>query len=100
MLPCGDLADAQKDVHKYSYMYTIDLKGSQDLKTGSKLENFSPTIEKFGDWEGLSYVSGSASVIDMMNDRYITIKFDSFTFGNGSKSYILNGTVQLMLSEK
>ena len=100
MLPCGDLADAQKDVHKYSYMYTIDLKGSQDLKTGSKLENFSPIFERIGEWKGLSYISGSASVIDMMNDRYITIKFDSFTFGSGSKSYTLNGTVQLMLGDK
>ena len=100
MLPCGDLADAQKGVHEYKYMYSIGLKGSQDLKTGSKLENFSPIFERIGEWKGLSYISGSASVIDMMNDRYITIKFDSFTFGSGSKSYTLNGTVQLMLGDK
>ena len=99
MLPCGDLADAEKGVYEYNYMYTIGLKGSQDLKTGSKLEDFNPIFEKIGDWNGLSYVSGSASVIDKMNDRYITIKFDSFTCGSGSKSYTLNGTVQLMLNE-
>ena len=59
------------------------------------MENYSPTFESFGDmFSRFDYVSGSAAVIDK-SDRYITIKFDNFTF----KNYTLNGTVQLLFDE-
>lgn len=99
MLPCGNLSDAQKGEYDYDYMYEIYLKGKEELKNGSKLENFSPTFEYVGDSKKLDYESGSATIIDKQNDNYITVKFDSFTFGNGSKSYTLNGTVQLDFDE-
>ena len=35
LLPCGNLSDAQKGKHNYAYMYTIYLKGKQDLSIGS-----------------------------------------------------------------
>lgn len=95
-LPCGKLSDAQKGEYDYDYMYTIWLEGNQDLKKGSKLENFSPTFEDMGQFE---YVSGSATITDKKDDDYITVKFDSFKFASGSKSYVLNGTVQLMFDE-
>ena len=99
-LPCGKLADAQKGEYDYDYMFTIDLQGSQDLQKNSKLEDFSPTFVSSTDmWTTLNYVSGSATVVDKKNDTYVTIKFDSFKFGSGSKSYTLNGTVQLDFDE-
>lgn len=98
-LPCGKLSDAQKGEFDYNYMYHINLKGSQELKIGSKLENFSPTFKSVGSRDELSYVSGSAIVIDKLDDKYITIRFDSIVFGYGSNSYTLDGTVQLMFDE-
>lgn len=98
-LPCGKLSDAQKGKYNYDYMYTITIKGKQDLKKGNKLENFSPVLENLGDWYALDYVSGTATVIDKQDDKYITIKFDSFKCGDGGNSYTLNGTVQLELYE-
>ena len=97
-LPCGKLSDAQKEEYSYDELYEIRLRGSENLKTGSKLEDFSPT---FNDMESGSfdYVSGSATITDKKDDKYITVKFDSFKFASGSKSYILNGTVQLDLDE-
>ena len=99
LLPCGNLSDAKKGEYDYDYMYSIYLEGNQDLKKGSKLENFSPEFEDVGEWDRLSYSSGSATITDKKDDKYITVKFDSFKFGNGSKSYTLNGTVQLDLDE-
>ena len=115
-LPCGKLSDAQKGEYDYDYMFDIWLKGDQDLKKGSKLENFSPifVLTETGaeEWE-YNYVSGSATITDKKDDEYITVKFDSFKFtvssesydfnGSGavpnSESYVLNGTVQLDLDE-
>ncbi len=99
LLPCGKLSDAQKGEYDYDYMYTITLEGNQDLQKGSKLENFSSTFEYMGDWDTLDYESGSATIVEKENDSYITIRFDSFKFGNGSNFYTLNGTVQLDLDE-
>ena len=100
-LPCGLLSDAEKGEYDYDYMYTIYLEGDGELKKGCKLEDFDPWFEVFGDWNssGCDYVSGSATVTDKKNDDYVTIKFDSFTFSEGNKSYTLNGTVQLQLDE-
>ncbi len=94
-LPCGKLSDAQKGEYDYDYMYVIYLKGSGDLKKGSKLEDFSPTLDDYKSWESENFVGGSATVIDKKDDNYITIKFDSFAF----ESYTFNGTVQLSLDE-
>jgi hypothetical protein len=80
-------------------MYSISIEGSQDLKKGSKLEDYAPTFENLGDWYSLDYESGSATIMDKQKDKYITIRFDSFKFGNGSNFYTLNGTVQLDLDE-
>ena len=99
LLPCGKLSDAEKGEYDYDYMYSIHLEGNQDLKTGSKLEDFSPTFEEVGDWKTLDYVSGSATITDKKDDEYITVKFNSFKFASGSESYVLNGTVQLGLDE-
>lgn len=100
LLPCGKLSDAEKGEYDYDYMYTIYLEGTQGLKKGSKLENFSPRIESNEDWfTQLNYSSGSATITDKKDDVYITVKFDSFKFENESKSYTLNGTVQLDLDE-
>ena len=98
VLPCGSLSLAQNGEFHYDYMYLLNLKGSQELEIGSKLENFSPTFKRLGK-EELSYVSGSATVIDKLYRKYITIRFDSFTFGYGSNSYSLDGTVQLSFHE-
>ena len=98
MLPCGDLTDAQNAAKRYSYFYDIRLKGNQDLRIGSKLEDFNLKFEKVGETRRYPYISGSATVMDKVDDKYITIKFDSFSFDNGSKSYTLNGTVQLQLT--
>lgn len=92
-LPCGNLSDAQKGKHKYSYMYTIYLEGNQNLSKGSKFENYSPKIDDI--YSRFDYISGSATVIDKKDDIYITVKFDNFTFRN----YTLNGTVQLLFDE-
>ena len=99
LLPCGKLSDAQKGEYDYDYMYAIKIEGNQDLKKGSKLENYSPTFMSSGDWDYLDYVGGSATITDKVDDRYITIKFDSFKFGQGRKTYTLNGTVQLDFDE-
>ena len=99
LLPCGNLSDAKKGEYDYDYMYSIYLEGNQDLKKGSKLENFSPEFEEAGIWDTFNYASGSATITDKKDDKYITVKFDSFKFSNGSKSYTLNGTVQLDLDE-
>ena len=98
-LPCGYLSDAQKGEYDYEFMYLIYLKGNQDLTVGSKLEDFSPIFENLSDWSELKYTSGSATILDKQNDKYITVNFDSFTFSNGSKSYTLNGRVQLDFDE-
>ena len=91
--------DAQKGEYDYEFMYLIYLKGNQDLTVGSKLEDFSPIFENLSDWSELKYTSGSATILDKQNDKYITVNFDSFTFSNGSKSYTLNGRVQLDFDE-
>lgn len=98
-LPCGKLSDAQKGEYDYDYMYSIFLEGKQDLKKGSKLEEYSLTFDSVEDWETLDYVSGSATITDKKDDKYIIVKFDSFKFASGNKSYVLNGTVQLDLDE-
>lgn len=98
-LPCGQLSDAEKGEYDYDYMYEIYLEGNKDLEKGSKLEDFSPSIENFGDFAELKYKSGSATITDKKDDKYITVKFDSFEFSNGSKRYVLSGTVQLSLDE-
>lgn len=98
-LPCGKLSDAQKGEYDYEYAFMFYLKGNQDLKKGSKLEDFSPTFSDLGVCSGLGYVSGSATITDKKDDEYITIKFNSFTFGSGSNSYTLDGTVQLLFDE-
>ena len=98
-LPCGKLSDAQKGEYDYDEYYTISLSGSKDLTKGCNLKDFSPEFEKFGVYSSLPYVSGSATVTDKVNDKYITVKFESFKFASGSKSYVLNGTVQLDLDE-
>ena len=99
-LPCGLLSDAEKGEYDYDYLYTISLDGNEDLKKGSKLEDFDPWLELLGDWySSYGYVSGSATVTDKRNDDYVTIKFNSFTFSDGNKSYTFDGTVQLMLDE-
>lgn len=95
-LPCGKLSDAQKEEYSYDELYEIRLRGSENLKTGSKLEDFSPTFVDMGTFD---YVSGSATITDKKDDKYITVKFDSFKFASGSKSYVLKGTVQLDLDE-
>lgn len=97
-LPCGTLAKAESGTHDYDYMFYIHLKGNKDLGKGSKLEDFSPKFEPVSEGE-INYVSGFATVTDKKNNDYITIKFESFKFGSGSKTYILNGTVQLMIGE-
>lgn len=99
LLPCGKLSDAQKGEYDYDYMFDISLKGNQDLQKGSKLEAFSPTFVSSEDLKNFAYVSGSATITDKQDDEYITVTFDSFKFSNSSKSYVLNGTVQLDLDE-
>lgn len=98
-LPCGKLSDAQKGEYDYDYSYDIFLEGKQNIKKGSKLEDFSPKFECLGDWQKLDYVSGSATITDKKDDVYLIIKFDSFKFASGSLSYVLDGTVQLSLDE-
>lgn len=101
-LPCGKLADAQKGEYDYDYMYSINLNGSQDLKKGSELEDFSPKLMAVDDnyvGIGLVYTRGSATITDKKDDTYITVKFENFTFSDGTETYILNGTVQLLLDE-
>lgn len=98
-LPCGKLSDAQKGEYDIDYMYCIYLEGNENLKQGSKLEEFSPEFDSVGFGETLNYVSGSATIMDKKDDKYLIVKFDSFKFSNGSKSYVLNGTVQLDLDE-
>ncbi len=96
-LPCGKLSDAKKGEYDYDFWYSIYLEGNQDLKKGSKLENFSPVFE--GDYDMGDYISGSATITDKKDDVYITVRFDSFKFSDGSQSYTLDGTVQLDLDE-
>lgn len=99
-LPCGKLSDAQKGEYDYDYLYTIDLQGKQDLQKGSKLEDFSPTLTTVEDFmEDYAYESGSATITDKVDDEYITVKFENFKCVSGSKSYVINGTVQLDLDE-
>jgi len=97
MLPCGKLSDAKKGEYDYDYMYIINLEGSEDLKNGSKLENYSLKFKSYEDfYSKYNYDSGSATVTDIRSDKYITIKFDSFMVTNkDGDSYVLNGTVQL-----
>lgn len=98
-LPCGKLSDAQKGEYDYDEYYTIYLSGSKDLTKGCNLVDFSPEFDNFPECSGLPYVSGSATVTDKVDDKYVTVKFSSFTFKKGSHSYVLNGTVQLDLDE-
>jgi len=78
-------------------MYGIKLEGSKDLKKGSKLEDYSLKFDSSEDYyHNYYFTSGSATVADIRNDEYITIKFDSFMVSNkDGNSYVLNGTVQL-----
>lgn len=99
VLPCGKLSDAKKGECDIDYMFTIYLESNSGFKKGSKLENYSPTFENIEDWDLVDYVSGSATVTDKKDDKYITIRFDSFKFDNGSNSYTLDGIVQLSLDE-
>lgn len=94
LLPCGNLSDAQNAKYKYDSMYTIYLKGKQDLGLGSKLENYTPTFENIADGNLNNYISGSATITSK-NDKYITVKFENFAFNN----YTLDGTVQLVFHE-
>ena len=94
-LPCGKLSDAQKGEYDYDYMFVIYLSGKSDLKKGSKLEDFSPSFYDYASWDEEDYVGGSGTIIEKKDDKYITIKFDSFTFEN----HTLNGTVKLDLDE-
>lgn len=100
-LPCGNLSDAQKGEYDYDYYYRINLDGgNRDLKKGSKLEDFDPTFENPGDyWGDYDYVSGSATITDKKDDEYVTVEFNNFKFAKESKSYVLNGTVQLSFDE-
>lgn len=99
LLPCGKLSDAQKGVYNCDYMFEICLEGYQDLKKGSRLENYQPIFVILENWNSYYCESGSATITDKQNDKYITIKFDSFKCGDGISSYTLNGTVQLDLDE-
>ena len=99
-LPCGKLSDAQKGEYDYDYLYAIGLQGKQDLQKGSKLEDFSPTLTTTEDVLGnYTYKSGSATITDKVDDKYITVKFENFKCVSGSKSYVINGTAQLDLDE-
>lgn len=99
-LPCGKLSDAQKGEYDYDYLHAIQLEGKEDLRVGSKLEDFAPEFGTTDDvLKTYKFVSGSATVTNKKDDDYITIKFESFKFANGSKTYTLNGTVQLMFDE-
>ena len=97
LLPCGKLSDAKKGEYDYDYMYSIELEGTKDLKKGSKLEDYSLCFQSAENYcELYEYASGSATVVDIVNDQYITINFNSFKVCNeDGKSYVLNGTVQL-----
>jgi hypothetical protein len=78
------------------------MEGSQDLKKGNKIENFSIEFEAMDDdyvGGGLLYAGGSATITDKKKDTYVTVKFNNLKFSNGTKSYTLNGTVQLDLDE-
>lgn len=97
LLPCGKLSDALKGEYDYDDLFGIQLEGNQNLKKGSRLENFSPVFECYLDH--YDYVSGSATIIDKKDDEYLIVKFASFKFSDGTKSYTLNGTVQLDLDE-
>ena len=102
ILPCGKLSDAQKGEYDYDYMYSINMEGSQDLKKGNKIENFSIEFEAMDDdyvGGGLLYAGGSATITDKKKDTYVTVNFNNLKFSNGTKSYTLNGTVQLDLDE-
>ena len=52
-------------------------------------------LDVIASWDEEDYVGGSATIIEKKDDKYITIKFDSFTF----ESHTLNGTVQLSFDE-
>ena len=95
VLPCGEISDAERGNFNYAYMYSIYLEGSQPLQRGSKLENYSPTLDTNIGWSHCEYLSGSATITDKKDDKYITIIFDSFTFSNGNKYYSFDGTVQI-----
>lgn len=99
LLPCGSLSDAKKGEYDYDYMYDISLEGNTNLKKGSKLEDFSPELACSDDWGCYEYSGGSAVVTDKKDDKYITLKFSSFTFSDGRKSYEFNGEVKLSLDE-
>ena len=99
LLPCGKLSDAQKGEFDYDDMYSIELSGSKELTKGCNLKDFNPTFTDLGVCYDLPYVSGTATVVDKQDDEYITVKFTSCKFAQGSKSYTLDGTVQLSLDE-
>lgn len=99
ILPCGELSDAEKGNYNYDYMLNIGIKGNQPLQKESRLEDFSPTLDistSSSGWNYCNYVSGSAIITDIIDDKYITIRFDSFTFSNKSKYYTIIGSVQLL----
>lgn len=96
MLPCSTLSDAEKSNYDYDYCFDIRLEINRPLKKGDRLENFSPICNDYEDInENLDYMSGSATVTDKNDDKYITIKFNSFKFEGYGRSYVYNGTVQL-----
>jgi hypothetical protein len=97
LLPCGKLSDAKKGEYDYDYMYGIKIEGSKELKKGSKLEDYSLRFDSSEDYyHKYNFTSGSATVVDIRSDEYITIKFESFMVSNkDGNSYVLNGTVQL-----
>ena len=101
LLPCGKLSDAKKGEYDYDYMYGIKIEGSKELKNGSKLEDYSLQFDSSEDYyHKYYYTSGTATVVGIRSDEYITVKFDSFIVSNkDGGSYVLNGTVQLDFDE-
>jgi len=100
-IPCGELSDAKKGEYDYDYLYGLYLEGSDDLKTGSKLEDFNPELSssEFVGSKNATYQSGSARVVAKSDDAYITVKFENFKLSNGKNTYTFTGTVQLDLDE-
>jgi len=99
LLPCATLTNAINADYDYNYLYTIYLNGSKDLKKGSKLEDYNAKLENTDNWDVVNYESGTAIVTEKVDDKYITISFNQFKFGQGDNSFTLNGTVQLSLNK-
>ncbi len=99
LLPCTTLTNTSSGDYDFNYLYTIYLNGNRDLKKGCKLEDFNARLENTDNWEVVNYESGTATVIEKIDNKYITISFDQFKFGEGGNSFTLNGTVQLSLTK-